>query len=315
MRNSQIYRSVLWALVAVYGAVIFANTLHLVSIPIPVVLLVTILFALIHGAVRYGWAGIVTFIVISLVVSNILENTSILTGFPFGHYHYTDLLGPKLFLVPLLIGPAYVATGYLAWGLANVLVGDVRRGASAFTTVAVPFIGAFLMAMWDLSFDPNFSTVQHFWIWEQGGGYFGVPLTNYLGWFFTVYVFLQLFALVIRFRRSGQETMRTLPRSYYAQAVVMYAVLGLSYLLAYIALGTNSLVTDAAGMVWQTRSIAEAAATVSLYTMIFAAGLTAVKLGQGLADARETSVESAPPKETDRLIEPKTGTAKPSLAR
>src|ERR1700687_1011386 len=293
MRNTNLSRTTLWVLVALFGAVIFANTLHLVSVPIPVVLLVTVLFALIHGAVRYGWIGIVTFIVISLVVSNILENTSILTGFPFGHYHYTDLLGPKLFLVPLLIGPAYVATGYLAWGLANVLVGDVRRGASAFTTVAVPFIGAFLMAMWDLSFDPNFSTVQHFWIWEQGGGYFGVPLTNYLGWFFTVYVFLQLFALVIRSRQFGHETMRTLPRSYYAQVVVMYAVLGLSYVLAYAALGTGTPVTDAAGVVWNTKSIAEAAATVSLYTMVFAAGLTAVKLVQGWAEARETSTESA----------------------
>jgi uncharacterized membrane protein len=294
MRNTNISRTVLWVLVVAYAAVILANTLQLVSIPIPVVLLVTVLFALIHGAVRYGWTGIVTFIVISLVVSNILENTSILTGFPFGHYHYTDLLGPKLFLVPLLIGPAYVATGYLAWVLANVLVGDVRRGASALTTFAVPFVGAFLMAMWDLSFDPSFSTVQHFWIWEQGGGYFGVPLTNYLGWFFTVYVFLQLFAVVIRVRQLGRETMKTLPRSYYAQAVVMYAVLGLSYVLAYFALGSGTPVTDAAGVVWNTKSIAEAAATVSIYTMIFAAGLTAVKLVQGWAEAREPSTEPAP---------------------
>lgn len=311
MRNTNVSRTTLWVLVAVYGAVIIANTLSLVSVPIPVVLLVTVLFALIHGAVRYGWSGIVSFIVISLVVSNILENASILTGFPFGHYHYTDLLGPKLFLVPLLIGPAYVATGYLAWVLSNVLIGDVRRGASAFTTFAVPFVGAFLMAMWDVCFDPTFSTVRHFWIWEQGGGYFGVPLTNYLGWFFTVYVFLQLFALVIRFRESGHETMRTLPRSYYAQAVAMYAVLGLTYVLSYLVLRTNTLVTDTAGVVWQTRSIAEAAATVSIYTMIFAAGLTAVKLVQGLVDARDTSAQSASPTET---IERETGIAKRSLA-
>src|SRR6202171_2732603 len=292
MRNTNISRSVLWALVAVYGAVIFANTLHLVSIPIPVGLLITVLFALIHGAVRYGWGGILTFIVISLVVSNILENLSILTGFPFGHYYYTDLLGPKLFLVPLLIGPAYVATGYLAWVLANVLVGDVRRGASAFTTFAVPFVGAFLMAMWDLSFDPGFSTVRHFWIWEQGGGYFGVPLTNYLGWFFTVYVFLQLFALFVKFRSGGSEAERSLPRSHYVEALVMYAVVGLTPVLTFLVGGSNSPVTDAAGLVWQTRSIAEAAATVSIYTMIFAAALSAVRLVQGLADARDTSVES-----------------------
>jgi uncharacterized membrane protein len=150
------------------------------------------------------------------------------------------------------------------------------------------------MVMWDLTFDPRASTIQHMWIWEQGGGYFGVPLTNYLGWFFTVYVFLQLFALVVRFREPANKSMRTLPRSHYAQAVVMYAVVGLTPVLTFVVGGTNSTVTDAAGVVWQTRSIAEAAATVSIYTMIFAAGLSAVKLIQGLAVGRDPSVESAP---------------------
>jgi Zn-dependent protease len=163
------------------------------------------------------------------------------------------------------------------------------------------------MVMWDLTFDPRASTIQHMWIWEQGGGYFGVPLTNYLGWFFTVYVFLQLFALVVRFRESGNKTMRTLPTSYYAQAVVMYAVVGLTPVLTFLVGGTNSPVTDAAAVVWQTRSIAEAAATVSIYTMIFAASLSAAKLIQGLADARDTSVESASGSTTDHAIERKTG--------
>jgi uncharacterized membrane protein len=316
MTNTNLSRTILWVLAGVYAVALIANISFGLSIPIALVLLVSVAFALIHGAVRYGWRGIAAFIVICLVVSNILENTSILTGFPFGHYHYTDSLGPKLFLVPLLIGPAYFANGYLAWVLGNVLIGDVRRGASAFTTFAVPFVASFLMVMWDLTFDPRASTIEHMWIWQQGGGYFGVPLTNYLGWFFTVYVFLQLFALVVRFRESGNKTMRTLPRSYYAQAVVMYAVVGLTPVLTFLVSGTNSSVTDAAGVVWQTRSIAEALATVSIYTIIFAAVLSAVRLVQGLADARDTSVESATATETDLLNQPGTRIepAKRSLA-
>ena len=292
MRSRNLTRTILSVLAAAYAVALIGNIALGLSIPIALVLLVSVAFALIHGVVRYGWRGIAAFIVICLVVSNILENTSILTGFPFGHYHYTDSLGPKLFLVPLLIGPAYFANGYLAWVLGNVLIGDVRRGATAFTTFAVPFFASFLMVMWDLTFDPRASTIQHMWIWEQGGGYFGVPLTNYLGWFFTVYVFLQLFALVVRFRESGNRTMGTLPRSHYAQAVVMYAIVGLTPVLTFLVGATNSSVTDAAGVVWQTRGIAEAAATVSIYTMIFAAGLAAAKLMQGLADARDASVES-----------------------
>jgi putative membrane protein len=134
-RNSTLTTSILWVLAVAYAVALIANIAFGLSIPIAAVLLLSVAFALIHGAVRYGWSGIAAFIVISLVVSNILENTSILTGFPFGHYHYTDVLGPKLFLVPLLIGPAYFANGYLAWVVGNVLIGEVRRNSSAFATL------------------------------------------------------------------------------------------------------------------------------------------------------------------------------------
>jgi putative membrane protein len=243
-------------------------------------IVIALAFGLVHGAMRYRWSGIVTFIVIALVVSNIMENTSILTGFPFGHYHYTDTLGPKLFLVPLVIGVAYFSTGYLAWTLATVVVGPLRRGSGALTTLAVPFVASFLMVFWDVCLDPTASTVNHVWIWEHGGGYFGVPLTNYLGWFLTVYVFFQLFALFLRFRNSGPEETQPLSRSFFAQAVVMYGVIGLSFVVTYLVGHDSGQVTDAAGVVWQTASIAEARATVTIFTMIFAAVLSGVKLLQ-----------------------------------
>ena len=138
--------------------------------------------------------------IICLVVSNVLENIGVATGFPFGPYHYTDVLGPKLGYVPLMIGPAYLGVGYLSWVLATVLVGDVKRGADAFQTFVTPLIGAFIMVLWDLSMDPMASTVAQWWIWEQGGGFFGVPLPNYLGWYFTVFAFMIVFALYLRFR-------------------------------------------------------------------------------------------------------------------
>jgi uncharacterized membrane protein len=289
MRNTKRWMNILWILVVVLGVARLANTLFSLSIDISL-LVAAVAFALIHGAIRYRWSGVVTFLVMCLVVSNILENTSILTGFPFGHYYYT--VGPKLFLVPLLIGPAYFATGYLCWVLATVLIGEVRPKGSWFTTFAVPFIASFIMVAWDLSMDPTNSTIRHLWIWEQGGGYFGVPLTNFLGWFFTVYVVFQLFALFLHFPKAAHGETRPLPRSYYAQAIILYGVLGLTFVLSYLVTGGNTLVTDAVGVVWQTRSIAEAEATVSIFTMIFAAALSAVKLLQGSAAVPHTSVDA-----------------------
>jgi putative membrane protein len=285
---------ILWGLVAAYGVTTFVVTVFPGVIPVPILIplltLLPVAFALLHGSRRYGWSGMLVFLVICLAVSNALENLSILTGFPFGHYYYTGNLGPKLFLVPILIGPAYFGTGYLAWVLGTILIGGVRSRGSAFTTFAVPFIASFLMVAWDLGMDPTNSTIRHNWIWEQGGGYFGVPLTNYLGWSLTVYVFFQLFALYLHFRKPSSE-MQTdgLSTSYFAPATVLYAVIGLGVVLAYLVGVPNTSVVDVAGVVWQRTSIAEGTATVAIYTMLFATALSAVKLVQG-----SVAVASAP---------------------
>ncbi|HEY1388030.1 MAG TPA: carotenoid biosynthesis protein [Ktedonobacterales bacterium] len=292
----RVSRWILWGLVALFGVLTLINSWLIPhSIPTSVLVLIPVAFALIHGSMRYGWGGILVFVIICLVVSNALENLSILTGFPFGHYHYTDGLGPKLFLVPLLIGPAYISTGYLAWVIGNVLVGDIRRSAGKFTLFATPFIAAFAMVAWDVCLDPTLSTILKFWIWEQGGGYFGVPLSNYLGWFFTVFIFFQLFALYVYFRQPGRADATKLPTWYYAQAITTYAITGAQFILNYLS-AHNRTVTDATGATWQTINIYETAAIVSLFTMIFIAALTAVKLAQqrtshtaGAGDAADTS--------------------------
>jgi carotenoid biosynthesis protein len=52
------------------------------------------------AAETYGWRGILFFLVVCLGVSNAFENLSILTGFPFGWYHYSDAMGPTVFGAP-----------------------------------------------------------------------------------------------------------------------------------------------------------------------------------------------------------------------
>jgi putative membrane protein len=307
---------VLWALVAVYAVVTFVVTAFPGVIPVPVLIplltLVPVAFALVHGARRYGWAGIFVFLVVCLAVSNAFENLSILTGFPFGHYYYTGNIGPKLFMVPVLIGPAYFGIGYVAWTLGTVLVGDLRPRGSGFTSFAVPFVASFVMVAWDLGMDPTNSTIRHNWIWQQGGGYFGVPLTNYLGWSLTVYVFYQLFALYLHFRTPGGDR-PALSRSYFAQAAVLYAVIGLGIVLAHFIAGTNTAITDAAGVVWQSKDIAEAEATVSVYTMLFMTALAAVKLVQGGADGARTPIAAIRDAEPSTASHPPAAWSTPGL--
>jgi putative membrane protein len=302
---------ILWGLVAAYAVVTFVITVFPGVIPVPILIpilvFVPLAFALLHGARRYGWAGILVFLAVCLVVSNVLENVSILTGFPFGHYYYTGNIGPKLFLVPILIGPAYFGTGYLAWVLGTVIIGDVRSRGSAFTTFAVPFIASFFMVAWDLGMDPVNSTIRHSWIWQQGGGYYGVPLTNYLGWSFTVYVFFQLFAVYLHFRMPSTEAeTQGLSMPYFAQATALYAVIGLGVVLDYLVGVPNGSVTDAAGVVWQRASIAEGVAIVAIYTMLFGTALAAVKLVQGSVAVASTPRVAAPTPHSPEVLQPHT---------
>lgn len=265
----------LWVLVAVFAAttIIDVFTPTLVTTVLQVVLMVA--FALCHGSRRYGWNGIAAFAVVCLLVSNIFENLGVATGFPFGPYYYTDELGPKLFYVPLLIAPAYFSVGYMSWVLATILAGDIRRGAGALSTVGTPLVASFIMVLWDLALDPAASTIEKNWIWTAGGGFFGVPLTNYLGWFLTVYAFMQLFALYLR--AQAPVTATELPRSYFAQAIAMYAIVALRFVLVYLVY-KNEPLTDPAGVAWQSGHIYETAAIIAIFAMLFVVVMAVLKI-------------------------------------
>jgi uncharacterized membrane protein len=271
-------RKSLWVVVALFIAVSLATVVSSSVFFTTLYVALLVAFALLHGSLRYGWEGIAAFVVICLVISNFFENLSVVTGFPFGHYFYTDALGPKLLYVPLLIGPTYLGVGYLSWVLATILVGDVRRDASLPATAAAPLIAAFIMVLWDLNLDPGAATLGKWWIWQQGGGFFGVPLSNYLGWFFTVYVFMQLFALYLRARGPVPEVPQ--PKSYFAQAIIMYAVIAFLFSIEYAVKGSGEVVTDATGAAWRSGDIRETAAITSLLTMVFVVALAAITIAR-----------------------------------
>jgi uncharacterized membrane protein len=241
------------------------------------VIVVQVGFALLHGAQRYSWRAIGVFVAAGLVISNILENLSIQTGFPFGHYHYTG--GGKIFQVPWFIGPAYLATGYLAWVAATVLLGDVRRNSPWLTTIGTPIIGAFAMTAWDLALDPATSTINHAWIWENGGGFFGVPLVNFLGWTFTVYLFMQIFALYLRSRGPLPAAQPDRAMASDLQGVLLYAATTISFFTQFFT-GKRSTVTDAAGATWRTGDIYETSVLLTVYGMFFIALLALLHIAQ-----------------------------------
>jgi putative membrane protein len=276
---------VLWALLMLYAG---ARVLQIVPGKVPIVIVVAmhvlppIVFALIHGAMFYRWRGILIFFAICLVVGNVFENVGVRTGFPFGHYYFTDLMGPKLFVVPIQLGLAYLGMAYLSWTVAWLILGGMRNPLEGSRVVTLPLIAAFVMVAWDFSQDPVWSTILHLWIWRQGGAYFGVPVSNFLGWYLTVYVFYQLFALYLRGRSTNSEP---LPSGYWRVAVLLYAVSAAGNILLALPLAGPTVVSDPTGVQWRVSDITGTCALVSIFTMGAFAVLVWVRLAEQKADA------------------------------
>jgi uncharacterized membrane protein len=157
-------------------------------------LLAALIFVVAHGYIALGWRNIVAFIVVTVVISFTSETIGVATGLVFGPYHYTDLLGPKLLGVPPLIQIGYLATGYASLVAARIIL-SLLEPLTGRAILAASLAGAFVMVSWDVAMDPYQSTVTGDWIWHHGGGYFGVPLHNYVGWFGTVFVFMLIYLL------------------------------------------------------------------------------------------------------------------------
>jgi uncharacterized membrane protein len=256
-----------WILLAIYAGSRFLQVWrgHLSVVWVVVLHVVPpLLFAILHGAIAYRVRGILVFLGCCLVIGNLMENVGVQIGFPFGRYYFTDLMGPKIFAVPILLGLAYIGMAYVSWGVGQLMLGCTGRRLSGAQLFTLPLLASFVMVAWDLSMDPVWSTIMHAWIWLDGGAYFGVPVSNFFGWFLTVSLILQAFAL---WTRSHVDEENSLPAAYWRFPVVFYLASAAGNLLLSIPRLGAATVADPAGVRWRIGSITGTSALVSVLVM------------------------------------------------
>jgi len=262
-----------WRTYALWGTLllyVLSRVCQLYTDSLPTLLVVILhvippaLFAIVHGSALYGWKGMSMFAVFCLGFGTLAESLSLRTGFPFGRYHFTDVMGPKVFQLPLLLALAYLGIGYVAWVLALLIVGYDGKPIRGARVLALPVLAALVMTAWDLSMDPTWSGLDHAWIWEQGGEFFGVPVTNFLGWFVTAYLYYQAFAL---YCRTGPVHFPTARQSFWLPAILVNAVCALGNPLILKQPMAPTIVTDAAGKQWATADLLGSCVLVSLLVM------------------------------------------------
>ncbi len=118
-----------------------------------------------------GWGRGLGILAAVALFAYCIEGIGVSTGFPYGTFYYGDALGPRLFgLVPYLLPITYVP----------LVLGAVAAAPGKGLPLRV-LSATLLLLLVDAVLDPGAASLG-FWKWPDGGAYYGVPLSNYLGW-------------------------------------------------------------------------------------------------------------------------------------
>lgn len=174
-------------------------------------------FAVFHAAAQLGVRSMLVFLGVSFIVSFTFETIGVLTGLIYGPYYYTDRLGPKLGVVPILIPLAWFMMMYSSHVVVQAIAGEKAR-PSIFASAWLSLLGAMAMTAWDLGMDPQMVARGH-WVWTAGGAYFGIPVRNFAGWLattFSVFFLYRLYANTQPARAWRLNSFALLPIATYA---------------------------------------------------------------------------------------------------
>ncbi|MFN7954174.1 MAG: carotenoid biosynthesis protein [bacterium] len=149
-----------------------------------------------------GVLGLLTWLALGTFVGWAAEASSIRTGFPFGMYSYHPQNFPdELWLagIPLFASLSFAFLSYFAFTTARTLLGRIAGRGAGMRRVddatldrspKVALVAAGITVWLDLVIDPISLLGSHWFLgdlyhYHSPALHFGVPLTNYLGWFVT----------------------------------------------------------------------------------------------------------------------------------
>ncbi|SOE02803.1 carotenoid biosynthesis protein [Blastococcus haudaquaticus] len=150
------------------------------------------LLSVVHAGLSRGARTAAGLLLLVAVAAIAFESIGLATGFPYGSYEYSDVLGPTLLGVPFLVPLAWLMMAWPSWVLADRLVRPVRPERRRPARIAW---AAGIFAAWDVVLDPQMVQAGY-WTWAHPDpglpGIDTVPLTNLAGWSFAGLVLMTL---------------------------------------------------------------------------------------------------------------------------
>jgi putative membrane protein len=89
-------------------------------------------------------------------------------------------------------------------------------------------LGTWFLTVWDLVLDPAMaheSLLIKFWVWDESGPYFGMPVKNFIGWSLTGLVFMGVSRLIWRSDVDTKSISMRMPFAIYGVNLLFAMVL------------------------------------------------------------------------------------------
>jgi uncharacterized membrane protein len=167
-----------------------------------------------------GWRKTIWFTVAGYLISFLSELSSINTGFPYGWYYYIESTKDReLWIagVPFFDSLSYVFLAYCSYATALLVVSPAKAWRWDFVSLetctirrslAVLFLGSLFQVSLDIIIDPVALQGRRWFLgqiygYQEPGCHFGVPLSNYVGWWLVSVV--MVLALQIIDARAGRK--------------------------------------------------------------------------------------------------------------
>ncbi len=141
----------------------------------------------------WGWRSIVISLGWIAVFTWVVEWIGSATGVIFGQYAYTQAMQPQLGDVPIIIPLAWAMMLFPSWAVAQAILEPYRQRIGRMYGLIFAALSGLAFTAWDLYLDPQM-VGRGLWTWEESGAYFGIPLSNFVGW----WLVSSLLTLIVR---------------------------------------------------------------------------------------------------------------------
>lgn len=211
--------------------------------------LVTFAVCWINATHLLGPRAALIFIAIAVSAGWFAEQMGATRGWFFGDYDYTDVLGPTLGEVPIVVPLMWFSFTYMGYVIANLIVWHAPTdGASRVgETLLMSLLAAMIVTAYDLGADPYMVYVLKAWVMvEQDGAWFGETVQGFIGWGVVAFFIILAFRLLrpaVPFTPTS-----TFSRRHALVPVLIYAGLMASQVATGYPVETRSITVFAMGI-------------------------------------------------------------------